>query len=497
MPVGRLGEQAGHIDAGHGRTRRLEPLAAVAQQRPGPAAVVVCEVMERDGHLDEALKRLTQIAARALPHCLQHLVHLEEELLLPERDGRSQRVVDGGVDLGTVGVGRARVRAQAVTGGQPACGMRRDHLAMVDIHRAEGAMVACEQVVRRQVVHGGWGGHVATVAQPGESRRGVAVAQAVDHEGRERVAKGKGHRRRHWWALETMIAGRLAVSRVYTDRVAVRHNELDPYGRVHTAVYLRYLTQVAVAASTSVGFGSEWYDQAGVLWLVRRTTFEIPCPARRDAVLELRTWVEDFRRVRSYRRYEVRDAQGTMVVSGRTDWVLVDVESGKPRRVPRELEEAFGVPTGHAAPARSPWQAPQPLTDPARGRYGLRFTDLDSLGHVNNAAYLDLMTEAALDAWRAIGWSLSRFEQLGAVPTVVAGDIEYVAAARYGESVTTSTWCQMAPDAIDVYQLLARADDPAPLVRGHTRWRWQQLADGRWTAPPGDLIVALGAGQAA
>src|SRR5262249_11639303 len=79
-------------------------------------------------------------------------------------------------------------------------------------------------------------------------------------------------------------------------------------------------------------------------------------PARADAALDVRTWVEDFRRVRSRRRYEVADARGELALRTVTDWVFVDLGSGRPRRVPAEMEQRFGVETKSGA-ARPAWRA--------------------------------------------------------------------------------------------------------------------------------------------
>jgi len=50
------------------------------------------------------------------------------------------------------------------------------------------------------------------------------------------------------------------------------------------------------------------------------------------------TWVADFRRVRSLRRYQfLRQSGNVLLARGETDWVFVDIASGRPRMVPEEL----------------------------------------------------------------------------------------------------------------------------------------------------------------
>ena len=259
---------------------------------------------------------------------------------------------------------------------------------------------------------------------------------------------------------------------VYTARVRVSHHELDAFGRVYPAAYLRHLAAVAVDASTAAGFDGRWYATNGVHWLVRRTTFALHAPASAGTELEVRTWVEDFRRVRSQRRYDVRKADGTRVLDAVTDWVLVESASGKLRRVPAEMEERFGVAAEPVAP-RAAWTAPPAPPAPARAVYPVRYTDLDSLMHVNNAAYLDVLFHAALDALASVGWSLETLVAAGAVPLCVSGDVEYLDAARFGDRLAVTTWFTPWPDGLGVHQELARESDGRSLVRCTVRWAWR------------------------
>jgi YbgC/YbaW family acyl-CoA thioester hydrolase len=259
---------------------------------------------------------------------------------------------------------------------------------------------------------------------------------------------------------------------VYTAHVRVSHHELDAFGRVYPAAYLRHLAAVAVDASTAAGFDARWYAANGVHWLVRRTTFALHAPASAGTELAVRTWVEDFRRVRSQRRYDVSRTDGTRVLEAVTDWVLVESGTGKLRRIPAEMETRFGVAAGPVAP-RAAWSVPAAPPSPARAVYPVRYTDLDSLMHVNNAAYLDVLFHAALDALASVGWSLETLVAAGAVPLCVTGDVEYLDAARFGDRLAVTTWFTPWSDGLGVHQELAREADGRALVRCTVRWAWR------------------------
>jgi len=287
------------------------------------------------------------------------------------------------------------------------------------------------------------------------------------------------------------------VSHVHADRVRVRHDELDTFGRVHPAAYLRWLTHTAIAASAAAGFDAPWYRRFGAMWLVRRSVLDVRRPLGADAEVTVRTWVDDFRRVRSWRRYEIVDDAGEVVVAAASDWVLTDVASGKPRRVPPEMEQAFGFEPGHTGAARQAWNAPPAPDRPARTSHRVRYAELDSLAHVNNAAYVDILGQGALDALESVGWPLARLADDGVVPWLARVDVEYREAALYGDHLEIATWFTSAEGGIDVHQHVVRAADGALMVRGSSGWRWADRRTGAVAAPPAALADALAGLRAA
>jgi YbgC/YbaW family acyl-CoA thioester hydrolase len=294
-----------------------------------------------------------------------------------------------------------------------------------------------------------------------------------------------------------MLPGEAVVPHVYTARVRVCHHELDAFGRVYPAAYLRHLAAIAVDASAAAGFDGAYYARHGVHWLVRRTTLELAAPATLGADLEISTWVEDFRRVRSQRRYAMRTAEGRPILDAITDWVLVESGTGKLRRVPDEMERAFGTAPARGASPRVAWSAPPAPPSPTRMPYAVRYTDLDFLMHVNNATYLDVLTHAGLDALARVDWSLDRLVAAGAVPLCVRTDIEYLDMARFGDPLEVETWLTPEAGELGVHQRLVRADDRRAIVRCTSAWRWNDPATHVPVPTPEGLASAVREARAA
>ena len=172
----------------------------------------------------------------------------------------------------------------------------------------------------------------------------------------------------------------------------VRFDECAPDGLVRSSALLRYAQDVAWVHSERMGFDRAWYAERGLAWVVRAAELAILEPLALGQVVELTTGVTGFRRVWARRRTEGRLADGRLILWGHTDWVMTDVVRGAPSRVPPEFPAVFEVPPGTFEPGR----VPLPPTPDAAVRHvsRVRPQDLDPMGHVNNAAYLDYLEEA-------------------------------------------------------------------------------------------------------
>jgi acyl-CoA thioester hydrolase len=288
---------------------------------------------------------------------------------------------------------------------------------------------------------------------------------------------------------------------VHTSQFRVRYYECDAYGHVNNSNYLRYMQEAAFEASQAVGYGSKEYDQLGQLWLIHDTEIEYLQPLYYGDTVEVKTWVEDFRRVRSRRIYELRAAgDETLKARGWTDWVYLDAESYRPATIPQTMKDAFfpeGVP--EEAPRREPFPDPPP---PPPG--ALTFTqhiawnDLDPTQHVHNAQYLAYIEEAGIKAIGSLGWPIKRALEEGIGYVARQARIEYKQQARLGDDLEIQTYLSnLRPASVLRHYLIRRQADQELVARAYVQWAMIDLESGRpRRLPPemGDDIVSHIAG---
>jgi acyl-CoA thioester hydrolase len=134
----------------------------------------------------------------------------------------------------------------------------------------------------------------------------------------------------------------MPISSTYTKAYIIPENSIDENGHVNNVVYVQWMQDIAVGHYASIGGIQAQGPDA--TWVVRSHRIEYFLPAFIGEEIEIGTWVENIQRVRSLRKYEfVRKADGKTLVKGETDWVFVDVKSGRPLAIPEEVINIFKI----------------------------------------------------------------------------------------------------------------------------------------------------------
>jgi acyl-ACP thioesterase len=219
-------------------------------------------------------------------------------------------------------------------------------------------------------------------------------------------------------------------ARSVTVAYRARFDECGPDGAVRSSAFLRYAQDLAWIHSERLGFGREWYAERNLAWVVRAVELAMLAPIPLGTTIRLTTRVSGFRKVWARRRTEGVDAAGAPVLWAHTDWVMTDTARGLPGRVPEAFPAAFHVPAGGFEPGRVPLP---PTPDGARRHATtVRPQDIDPMGHVNNAAYVDYLEETLL----ATGGAATRLTT--AIPRRIR--IEYASPAAPGSDLVGEAW---------------------------------------------------------
>lgn len=281
----------------------------------------------------------------------------------------------------------------------------------------------------------------------------------------------------------------------HTRAFRVHYLECDTYGRVHPAAYMRYAQESATDAAAAAGYDQKRHEELDRTWLIRETDIEYLHPLHYGDSVQVKTWVVDFRRVRSVRAYEFRNVgSGELVARAFTDWVHLELSTGKPVAIAPEMKAAFfpeGPPPPAPARARFPAAPAQP-PGAFRQRRRAEWRDIDPVGHVNNAVYLTYIQDGALQSLASLGWPVSRMEAEGVAIATRSHRIEYRQPTPLDDELEIITWLSDLGDATVVrHTVITRPGDGAKITRARTVHAWVNTETGTPVAIPSSLAADL------
>jgi acyl-ACP thioesterase len=252
------------------------------------------------------------------------------------------------------------------------------------------------------------------------------------------------------------LVSRPATGRRFVGRARVRLADVSAGGRLRLDAIARLLQDVS---------GDDTADAAhapDAAWVVRRLVIELDGPRapRLYDDITLVTWCSGTGARWAERRTDLELA-GEVVVRAGALWVLVDAATGRPIPLGAGFDAVYGEAAGGRRVGQRLRHGPPPAG--ARGTpWPLRVTDIDVLGHVNNAAYWAPVEEAL--ARLAPGRRVARAElefRSGLEPADAVTLLTLVARGDEGDELRV--WLTVGPDvrASAVVQL-ARPPAPAP-----------------------------------
>ena len=115
----------------------------------------------------------------------------------------------------------------------------------------------------------------------------------------------------------------------YTRRVVPE--DIDRLGHVNNVTFVQYVQDAATAHWRSVAPKDV---QDAFAWVCRRHEIDYRKPAFDGEELTVRTWVGVPNGATWERFTEItRETDGAVIISARTDWVMIDGTTGRPRRI--------------------------------------------------------------------------------------------------------------------------------------------------------------------
>ena len=186
---------------------------------------------------------------------------------------------------------------------------------------------------------------------------------------------------------------------IYQGTSTMNFYDLDGHGDVKLTALLRHINLSAGANAKELGIDLDFTLSLGLGFVIQRFALRMYKWPLYEETVQIRTWPAEITKGTFRRNGDMHSQDGIKMAEWTGLWVLFDINARKikrPAALPVELPRygAMGVnieanrvhlPAGTAAPAAS-------------FIHTVRFTDMDTFMHMNNAFYGDLVANAIYSA---------------------------------------------------------------------------------------------------
>ena len=173
----------------------------------------------------------------------------------------------------------------------------------------------------------------------------------------------------------------------------VRYSEVDTKGNLTIAALINYLQDSCTFDSEDAGVGLFYLRERGWGWYITNWQIELNALPRLGDEIVVSTWVYRFQGMFAYRNFILADAAGEELVRANSIWLLMDIESVRPVRIPENFLSAHHC----EPPIDREWGGRKIALAPEHEEKAVVTVaplHLDTNFHMNNEHYIEIARDA-------------------------------------------------------------------------------------------------------
>ena len=124
-------------------------------------------------------------------------------------------------------------------------------------------------------------------------------------------------------------------------KIRVRYAETDKMGFVYYGNYPAYYEVARVEGFRALGFPYKEMEDAGIGMPVLTLQVKYHGPAKYDDLLTIKLMIPEMPRARMRFLYEIRNEAGELVNSGETILAFMNMETGRPVKMPERMKASI------------------------------------------------------------------------------------------------------------------------------------------------------------
>ena len=170
--------------------------------------------------------------------------------------------------------------------------------------------------------------------------------------------------------------------------------DTDASWRLKPVSFMNYAQEMANRHANLLGFGYDDLIISKTAWVLARMHIRfVNLPLWRDNV-SLTTWHKGLNRLFFVRDFQMKDSQGNICVEATTSWIVLNLETRRLVRDPKLIDEGTTCQENAIEQPADKVQIPKDAVTEFVMDHVVSYSDVDMLGHTNNAMYMHWAMDA-------------------------------------------------------------------------------------------------------
>lgn len=203
----------------------------------------------------------------------------------------------------------------------------------------------------------------------------------------------------------------------FKESFKIRASEIDFNQRATLPAICNLLQEIAGNHAQKLQFDITDLQQDELTWVLHRLNVKINRFPKWREEITIKTWPSSGDGLRAYRDFLITDKNGNVIGKSLSYWLIMDMQSRRPTRIPKEILQLAPDQTDHVLPITKT-KLPDLVNKDYAQQFEVRKSDLDLNQHVNNVRYIE--------------WALSCLPETISVDEI---DIQFMAESVLGDTI--------------------------------------------------------------
>jgi len=210
---------------------------------------------------------------------------------------------------------------------------------------------------------------------------------------------------------------------IHEETIRVRYAETGVNGFIKPVSAFNYFQDIMSRHCGLMKASAYDLFETGFAWVVIKYHITISRYPKWNDSITVRTWRYPYKNLYERRQFEIYDDKGSLLILGKSTWIVVNLKTKKPARLSKSLPSE--MISGWSHPVTDDIESVPEITDPDSERvFNIRMHDLDFNTHVNNSIYIVWALESVPED------IITQFR-----PEAI--DIRYMDESLYGDRITS------------------------------------------------------------